>query len=305
MHMTRMLAIIAASAALALCAYTQNPKTNDHARTLLVGAATPSSYRASSKVVRSAEVSVPATCRNRDVNPQVREALRLACDRPISDITARSADRVIVIGFLGGFVRAHESNHPEVWFGSYLRERYTAATDVATYSNHEESKALSDVLRMLDTNHDGVLSVSEERQAKIILYGHSWGASEVTSFARDLEEHGVPVLLTVQIDIVRKPGQQPTRIPPNVKAAVNLFQSEGLLHGRSEIVAEDPESTEIIGNLHMTYHGRHVDCRNYPLLPRTFNKPHHEIENDPRVWNQIATLIDSHLSIPTASMDLP
>jgi hypothetical protein len=223
----------------------------------------------------------------------------------MSDLTARSADRVIVIGFLGGFVKAHESKHPEVWFGSYLRERYTAATEVATYSNHEERKALSDVLTMLDTNLDGVLSASEKKQAKIILYGHSWGASEVTSLARDLEQHGVPVLLTVQIDIVRKPGQQPTEIPPNVKAAVNLFQSEGLLHGRSEIVAEDPESTEIIGNLHMTHYRRHVDCRNYPLFPRTFNKPYHEIENDPRVWNQIASLIDSHLSIPAAPVDLP
>jgi hypothetical protein len=29
---------------------------------------------------------------------------------------------------------------------------------------------------------------------------------------------------------------------------------------------------------------------------KIFNKPHHEIENDPRVWDQAAFLIDSELS---------
>jgi hypothetical protein len=137
------------------------------------------------------------------------------------------------------------------------------------------------------------------------VYGHSWGASEAVAFARELERLGIPVLLTIQIDIVPKPGQRPILIPSNVEAAVNFFQAEGdgLLHGRSEVVAEDPGRTEIIGNLHMTYEGRDVDCRNYPWFARTFNRPHHEIENDARVWKQIAFIIDSRLSSRMSPMD--
>jgi len=158
---------------------------------------------------------------------------------------------------------------------------------------------MRDILRLLDSDHNGVLTAAEKRQARIILYGHSWGASEAVTFAKELDRLDIPVLLTIQIDIVPKPGQRPTLIPPNVEAAINLFQSErgGLLHGRSEVVGEDPGRTEIVGNLHMTYQGGHVDCRNYPWLPRTFNKPHHEIENDARVWKLIASLIDSRLSL--------
>ena len=53
----------------------------------------------------------------------------------------------------------------------------------------------------------------------------------------------------------------------------------------------------------MTYEGQHVDCRNYPWFARTFNKPHHEIENDARVWKQIAAIIDSRLSSRRSPMD--
>jgi hypothetical protein len=53
----------------------------------------------------------------------------------------------------------------------------------------------------------------------------------------------------------------------------------------------------------MTYDGHSIDCRNYPWLARTFNKPHHEIENDPRVWNQIALVIDARLSSLRNSID--
>ena len=46
----------------------------------------------------------------------------------------------------------------------------------------------------------------------------------------------------------------------------------------------------------MTYMSRPIKCDNYPWLARTFNKPHHEIENDPIVWSRIASLIDTEIS---------
>ena len=234
-------------------------------------------------------------CQNADLAAQIREALRLVCAQRGSDEALASAQKLIIIGFLGGFAK-EDTKHPEVWFGAYLRERYPSAAAVSVYSNHQWRTAKKDVLRLLDADDDGVLTAAENSHAKIIVYGHSWGASEVSAFARDLERLGIPVLLTIQIDIVPKPGQNPSLIPPNVEAAINFFQSEGPLRGRPEVVAEDPGRTQIIGNFHMTYEDHRVDCQNYSWFARTFNKPHHEIENDPRVWNRIALLIDSRLS---------
>lgn len=250
------------------------------------------------------ERSAIPVCENATVNAQVREALRLVCAQRGSDEAPGSAQNIIVIGFLGGFA-TDDAKHPEVWFGNYLRERYASAVQVSVLPNHQQRRAMADVLRLLDTDHDGVLTALEKQRARIILYGHSWGASEAAAFARELEPLGIPVLLTIQIDIVPKPGQKPSLIPPNVEGAVNFFQSEsdGVLHGRSQVVAEDPGRTKILGNIHMTYGGQRVDCRNYPWFARTFNKPHHEIENDARVWNQIASLIDARLLSLNSPMD--
>jgi len=49
----------------------------------------------------------------------------------------------------------------------------------------------------------------------------------------------------------------------------------------------------------MTYEGHGINCDNYPWLIRVLTKSHHEIENDPRVWDQIGFLIDSELSSQT------
>ena len=251
------------------------------------------------------QVTPPATsvCQNGDITAPVREALLLVCAQRGSHEALTSAQRLIVIGFLGGFAKNGDTKHPEVWFGAYLREHYSSAIEVSVISNHQWRRAKSDVLQLLDADHDGVLTAAERGQAKIIVFGHSWGASEASAFARDLEQLGIPVLLTIQIDIVSKPGQNPILIPPNVEAAINFFHSEGPLHGRTQVVAEAPGRTEIIGNFHMTYEGHRVDCRNYPWFARTFNKPHHEIENDARVWNQIAQVIDSRLSLLRSPID--
>jgi len=206
-----------------------------------------------------------------------------------------SVPKAIVIGFVGGFAKRDDLKHPEVQFAASLRQRYPSQVYAEVFSNHEGQRALRQVLRLLDADRDGALTPNEKEHAKIILYGHSWGASETVAFAKELGERGSPVLLTIQVDSIKKPGQEDSTIPPNVANAVNFYQPRGLLHGRPEISAADPARTRIIGNFRMTYKGRSIDCRNYPWLARTFNKPHHEIENDPRVWNQAASLIDSSL----------
>ena len=51
----------------------------------------------------------------------------------------------------------------------------------------------------------------------------------------------------------------------------------------------------------MTYKDHDINCDNYPWLVRVLTRPHHEIENDPRVWGQVGFLIDSELSGETSA----
>jgi hypothetical protein len=117
----------------------------------------------------------------------------------------------------------------------------------------------------------------------------------VVIVARELEKDGVPVLLTIQVDSVSKPGSDDRLIPANVAQAVNFYQLDGVLHGQREIVAADPSRTRILGNFRSVYKTNHVNCDGYPWYARIFMKPHIEIEADPSVWNQVESLVRSKL----------
>lgn len=243
-----------------------------------------------------ARASGAPICDEGAASSPLKDAFRLVClrERPAArDVSKRNT---IIVGFVGGFVKHDDAKHPEVKFAEYIRERYPASVYAAVFSNHQGQDALRDIVRHIDVNGDGVLTPLEREQANIIIYGHSWGASQTVALARELGRLGIPVRLTVQIDSIAKPGQQDALIPPNVENAVNFYQPKGLLHGRSTVLAAEPSRTRILGNFRMTYQDRRIDCSNYRWFVRTFNKPHHEIENDPRVWERIASLIDSELT---------
>jgi hypothetical protein len=235
-------------------------------------------------------------CEESAAPSSLKDALAQVCLRKRTAMSDSAVRKTIVVGFVGGFVKHDDAKHPEVQFAAYLRDRYPFAIHAEVFSNHDGQRALRQVVRLLDSDGDGTLTATEKEQARIIIYGHSWGAAETAAFARQLGQKGIPVLLTIQVDIIAKPGRTGSTIPSNVANAVNFYQPRGLLHGRSEILASDPARTKIIGNFRMTYEGRSINCDNYPWFARTFNKPHHEIENDPRVWDQAASLIDSEVS---------
>jgi pimeloyl-ACP methyl ester carboxylesterase len=213
-----------------------------------------------------------------------------------SAVSPPTTDRnVIIIGFVGGFVSRNDTRHPEVQFAAYLRDRYPLI-HAEVFGNHHGQKALDRVMRLLDTDHDGIISPIEKERSTVILYGHSWGATETVAFARELGQMGIPVALTIQIDTIAKPGHKASAISQNVASAINFYQTEGPLHGAPVIVAVDPARTAVLGNIHMTYEDRPINCDNYSWYSRTLNKPHHEIENDFRVWDQVASLINSKIN---------
>jgi hypothetical protein len=198
---------------------------------------------------------------------------------------------LLVIGFMGGRIHAGNLAHGEARLAQDLDQRYPETVHALTFANHREHEALRTVLELLDTSRDGRLSDSEKNAARIILFGHSWGASEAVHFARELDRRGIPVLLTIQVDSVEKSGENDGFIPSNVREAINFYQTEGLLHGRQVIQAIDPTRTTILGSYKSSYKSNPVSCPGYGWFARAFMKPHIEIENDHALWDRIEALI--------------
>lgn len=230
-------------------------------------------------------------------------SLGLASERrpsavPPSAENSAASPPVIVIGFVGGFVRHDNLVHSPVQLAARLRHDYALGVYVEAFENRRREEAHEKILGLLDANHDGKLSAEEKQRARIIVYGMSWGASESVALARELQKDGIPVLLTIQVDSVSKVNENDGLIPANVAEAANFYQSDGLLHGRAQIQAADTAHTRIIGNFRFDYQSNPIACPKYPWYDRWFAKYHTEIECDPAVWKQVESLIRSKLPTP-------
>jgi pimeloyl-ACP methyl ester carboxylesterase len=214
---------------------------------------------------------------------------------PVTPIESPLPPRAMVIGFVGGFVKHDARAHSTVQVVEHLRNQHREGVYVESFANRHREQAYREILRRLDDNRDGILSPEEKKNARIVLFGHSWGASETVTLARKLEQNGIPVLLTIQVDSVSKIGQNDTVIPANVEQAINFFQPNGIVHGRPEIRAADPARTEILGNFRYDYSQHPISCEGYPWFDRIVVKAHTEIECDPKVWDQVESLIRSKL----------
>lgn len=209
---------------------------------------------------------------------------------------ANTTPPAIVIGFVGGFIQHDNPVHAEVQLAARLRKAYPTGVDVETFESYHGGKARERVLSLLDTNHDGDLTLDEKHRGRIIIYGHSWGGSEAIALARDLEKDGIPVLLTIQVDSISRIHQNDSLIPANVAQAANFYQADGLLHGQPQIRAADPARTRILGNFRFEYKSSPLKCKEYPWYDRVFVKAHTQIECDPQVWNQAEALVRADLS---------
>jgi hypothetical protein len=210
--------------------------------------------------------------------------------------TSPTPRRAIVVGFLGGFIKHDNLVHSEVQLAARLRLAYPVGVDVETFESYHEERARKRILTLLDENHDGTLTPEEKHDARIIIYGHSWGGSETIELARRLGKVGIPVLLTIQVDSISKICQNDSVIPANVQRAVNFYQPNGLLHGQPKIRAADSANTRIIGNIRFDYKTQPYECNDYPWYDRVFVKAHTQIECDANVWKRVESLIRSSLS---------
>jgi hypothetical protein len=205
----------------------------------------------------------------------------------------------LVVGFVGGLVQSNDLRHSEVQIARQLQTTYGHAIQVEVFRNQQRIHAHRLVVAWFNA-----VSQRIEPKPRIILFGHSWGASAVVYLARELARDGIPVALTIQVDSVRKNGQDDSVIPANVALAVNFYQSKGIVHGCPRIIAADPVRTAVLGNFQFEYKNEPPQCHAYPWYDRLLFKGHTSIECDPRVWSQVGSLIETHLAPlrpPTAS----
>lgn len=211
----------------------------------------------------------------------------------LSTLTPVPQGSAVVVGFLGGYERWNDEHRSVRRL--VLKLRQTPGVYAESVSNHHRAVALAFILRALDTNGDRQLNAVEKSQARIILFGQSWGGAAAISTARDLQERGIPVLLTIQIDSV---GGHDASIPSNVHAAVNFYQHDPFtaIHGRKGIRVADPARTVILGNFESSYARRSVDESNASLARRIFGGSHTKLELDPAVWNRVERYISDAIA---------
>jgi hypothetical protein len=197
----------------------------------------------------------------------------------------------ILVGFVGGFVNHTNANHGPVKTAQHLQQNSPKGAFIEVFENRHRKAAFTTILHLLDSNQDGVLSEQEKSAAHIMLFGQSWGASAVVLLARELDRIGVPVMLTIQVDSVPKLWQNDKIIPDNVTAAINFYQSHGLIHGSPEIKAADDSRTHILGNYRFDYKQKPVVCEGYSWFYRHITPTHMQSECDPHIWTQVETLM--------------
>ena len=201
----------------------------------------------------------------------------------------------VLVGFVGGFVRHTNPHHGPVVVAQKIHQFAPQGSHIQVYENRHRKTAYRDILHLLDTNRDGVLSPEEKSRARIILFGQSWGGSAVVILARELNRVDIPVMLTVQVDSIAKPWQRHDVIPENVAAAVNFYQPHGLLHGLQLIRAADDSKTQILGNYRFDYKENPVKCNGMSWIDRTLTPDHMQSECDPHLWEEVETLVRQRL----------
>lgn len=198
-------------------------------------------------------------------------------------------DDTLIIGFMGGRDSWRDEDVGVGRLVAKLRKAELNGVHIETVENLKRGLALTFVKNSYDRDGNGELDDAERSSARLILYGQSFGGAAVVKFARQLNEIGVPVLLTVQVDSV---GRGDEVIPANVRAAANLYQDTGrFVRGAKNIRATDPNRTTILFNRRIDYRNSDVQMRKLPWYKKAFRTDHLKMDNDPAVWQEVETLI--------------
>jgi pimeloyl-ACP methyl ester carboxylesterase len=206
---------------------------------------------------------------------------------------------LLVVGFLGGWEEWDNPKRSVRKLALSLRDRNLPGVFVETAGNHDRAAVLKLIRKAMDQNRNRKLDAEEKKSVQIILYGQSFGGAACVKLARELDQLGIPVRLTVQVDSI---GRDDDWIPPNVSRALNLYQRDpGPFQGEPEIKAVDPSRTTILGNFRFFYFFRNVDMSDYPRIAQRVGLAHWKMDNDPVVWKQVELAILAEIAAWEAS----
>ncbi len=206
--------------------------------------------------------------------------------------TPVAASQTLVLGFMGGRDSWDDDRQGVRKLALKLRG-LNLPMQVETVENEKRKLAIQLIVAAFDVNQDGALSKQEKADARLVVYGQSFGGAAVVKLARQLRRIDIPVLLTIQIDSV---GLNDRNIPSNVRKAANLYQSNGwFIRGQSGVRAEDPQQTEIIGNFQFNYKEKEIDTSGVHWFKKLFRVAHTKMGLDPDVWEKAEELIQKEV----------
>jgi hypothetical protein len=209
--------------------------------------------------------------------------------------TPLSPGSVLIVGVMGGVEPWDAPQLPVRQMALELRSMNLPNVYVETVENRHRKVALKLICNAMNLDPHQK-NAQPPASVGLILYGHSLGGDAVVKLARELKKKGVPVRLTIQIDSV---GMDDRTIPSNVARTVNFYQRNGpLIRGRSEIRAEDPRKTTILGNFKYDYKNKEVDDSALPWPARAVGGAHAKMECDPEVWDRVKELILHEIQAP-------
>ena len=124
---------------------------------------------------------------------------------------------------MGGNVAPDDPTRNELIVANRLRASFPTNTHFEIFENRRVEDAHQKILQILAVEPGEAApqqSKTKNQNTKIILYGHSWGASAVVTLADELQRDGIPVTLTIQVDSIRKkasrtPSSPPTSLAPS------------------------------------------------------------------------------------------
>lgn len=197
----------------------------------------------------------------------------------------------LIIGVVGGWERWDNPVRCIRRTAIEIKRMKLPGVYVETVENHKLHLAEELVRKTFDYNSDGVLSIDEAKQARVILFGQSLGGRATLSLARSLQRMQIDVLLAFVVDAY---GKDSYVVPSNVRVAANIYQRDHIMvKGAKEIPAEDPSRTRILYNKRVTYKGREktIDASEHSGFHRFFMGAHIYLEYDPEVWDEVRKTI--------------
>ena len=205
----------------------------------------------------------------------------------------------LVVGFMGGREPWDNEERSVRKLALKLRSRRVPGLHFETLENRRRPLAVELVKRAFDRDQDGLVDASERAQARIVVYGLSFGGAAVAKLAQDLHALDFPVLLTVQVDSV---GRGDDVIPPNVRRAANFYQKNGIvIQGEGPIRAADPERTTIVADCRVSYDKRKIDISHVNWFKKLMRVAHSYISYDPEVWSRVEQLVLQESAAPPSA----